>query len=154
MAMSLNYARGPPGPPPFINSQFQDGSNNWKWQNLSSSPTTLFRIPNLMWTTIAASVFLGTKSITSSIPSGFYKVRPFDRHITCNFWCGVPTIVNMVTWTALICLTAYMIISARVSLPGMKRLFNRLSGGRAFPTITNPQDCRPDAPTFRHVKGR
>jgi hypothetical protein len=148
MPMLMSWVRGPPGPPPIINPSFLDGSYNWKWQNMSSSPTSLHRIPSLMWTTIAASVFVGTKSITSAIPSGQYKVRPFDRRITYNaWWCGVPTIVSLAIWILLICLTAYVFISARVSRSGMKQLWNRLSGGggQAFSTVRNSRDGESEA---------
>jgi hypothetical protein len=142
MPMPMSLVRGPPGLPPIINPSFLDGSNNWKWQNMSSSPATLHRIPSLMWTTIAASVFVGTKSITSAIPSGLYKVRPFDRRIEYNsWWCGVPTVVSVVIWILLLCLTTYVFISARASRSGMKRLWNWLSGGgRESSTVRNSQD--------------
>jgi hypothetical protein len=109
-----------------------------KWGNLSSSVATASKIPNLIWTDIAANMMVGTKS-DSSYPR---QVRISQRRITYKGIFGIPGILCLVLWLAWAILLLGLGFSRqhrrRISFHALKRLINRLSVGRPLADAQEP----------------
>ncbi|KAH8645940.1 hypothetical protein BGZ60DRAFT_501165 [Tricladium varicosporioides] len=122
-----------------------------KWQNATASPKTTILIPNLMWTSSAANMLVGTKSLVDAIPSGKYEVKTFRHIITYNYVYAIPGILCLFLWMLWAILSATMLIStrfrSRMSLRALKSLINRLSVGRALVAASEPKMCDINAST-------
>jgi len=106
-----------------------------KWRNLSTCPETIEKIPNLMWTEIAANVLVGTKSIISAFPSApVYQVQSNRRRIFFNYAWAFPGIICMAIWVfrAVLSLAIYLFPGPHslARLSALRDLINRLSVGR------------------------
>jgi hypothetical protein len=125
-----------------------------KWANLSSSAATASKIPNLIWTDIAANMMVGTKS-GSAHPR---QVRISQRRITYNVFFGIPGILCVVLWLAWAILLLGLGFSRqhrrRISFPALKRLINRLSVGRPLADAQEPGIYNANASTKEWLKAR
>jgi hypothetical protein len=60
-----------------------------KWRELSASQATAAKIPNLIWTDLAANMLVGTKSLLSAFPdTQSYKVRSNKRRLFFSLRLG------------------------------------------------------------------
>jgi hypothetical protein len=133
-----------------------DGTQNRrmmaKWQNLSSSLTSVANIPNLIWTDIAANMLVGTKSLNDAFPStNAYEVRMYQRRITYNYLYGIPGLLCWTIWLLWVLMILALLFSSnshsRISPSAVKSLINRLSVGRALVATEHSESCAADAPT-------
>src|SRR5438034_5762331 len=122
---------------PRIYDGSRDGRILEKWRELAGSPETIAKIPNLIWTDIAANMLVGTKSMDSAFPSApVYRVRMHRRRIFYHYAWAFPAIACLVIWIsfAAVSLTMYLLPTSHplVKLPALRDLVNRLSVGRAL----------------------
>lgn len=107
-----------------------------KWVNLASSPETTSKIPNLIWTDIAANMLVGAKSIVSAQPIPTRSVQIYRRRITYNYVFAIPGLLCLTLWIVWAVVYTIMLISPRwrphASLSYLKTLTNQLSVGRAL----------------------
>jgi hypothetical protein len=115
----------------------QNGRMLAKWRELSASPETAAKIPNLIWTDLAANMLVGTKSLLSAFPdTQSYRVRSNKRQIFFHYAWAIPALMCAAIWIlcAILCLTLYLIPQSRsrMRLSRLKVLINQLSVGRAL----------------------
>jgi hypothetical protein len=108
-----------------------------KWRKLSASEETVAKIPNLIWTDIAANMFVGTKSILSALPdTQSYPVRSNKRRIFFNYTWALPGLICGTIWIifAALYMMLYLIpqYRSRMRLSRLKDLINQLSIGRSL----------------------
>lgn len=139
--------------PGFISSVFvgsldasavYDGANDRRmlnrWYNLTSSPKTIPKIPNLAWTDIVANMVVGTKSVS---PNHKQLVQTHVRKVTYDFKYGIPALLCLLVWTTYALLSLGMLIKsstrARVVPDSIRRMINALSVGRALVLLPNTE---------------
>jgi len=123
-----------------------------KWQKLASSASGTAKIPNLIWTDIAANLLVGTKSLTEALPSTrAYQVQTYERRITYNYAWGILGFLSCTLWAvwalALILMLLIPKSRSRITPGALKALINRLSVGRALAAAEQPDSCDREAPT-------
>jgi hypothetical protein len=106
-----------------------------KWRELAASPETIVKIPNLIWTDIAANMLVGTKSmISASASTPVYQVRGNRRRIFLNYFWAIPAFICLEIWILCAALSFVIYLFPRthslVRLPALRDLINRLSVGR------------------------
>lgn len=132
----------------FISPIDYTGSKNramaLKWMNLSKSAESLHKIPNLIWTDIAASMLVGTKSVVSAMPDSKMQVQMFRQEITYNYLYAIPGILCWAIWVILLAFLGISTISKRRTSPlspgHLKELINKLSLGRALVLARDPDE--------------
>jgi hypothetical protein len=108
-----------------------------KWRELSASPATAAKIPNLIWTDLAANMLVGTKSLLSAFPDAqSYEVRSNKRRLFFHYAWAIPALICAAIWIlcAVLCLVLYLVPQSRsrMGLSRLRDLINQLSVGRAL----------------------
>lgn len=123
-----------------------DGSMNQqlisKWRDLTSTSGNIQRIPKLIWTDLAANLFVGTRSVGTSFPNAKMQVEMFERKITYNYVYAIPALICWTIWIASAVISIILLFSkngrSRLSLSCIKQLVNQLSAGRSLTATDNP----------------
>ncbi|KAK2875962.1 hypothetical protein FQN49_001483 [Arthroderma sp. PD_2] len=122
-----------------------------RWQKLSASDKTAGSIINLIWTDLMANLVVGTNPgpwsasrRTASIRS---LITPKKKRVAYDFRFAIPAIILVALWVAVLCPTIVLSFRARVSLPALRQLANKLSPGRMATNLLASETCSFDAPT-------
>jgi hypothetical protein len=145
------------------------GGNNMamfkRWQDYSNSAKAMATIPNLIWTDLAANMFVGTRSWTSgnNLPSHLQKrdstdsvgastqalvpITVFERQIRYHWPFAIPAFLALLLF-GLVLLAALVSVTSGRGLPARVRhyLFH-LSSGRLLAEMQHPGQCEKLAPT-------
>ncbi|ERF68133.1 hypothetical protein EPUS_08199 [Endocarpon pusillum Z07020] len=132
-----------------------------KWRELSASPETAAKIPNLIWTDLAANMLVGTKSLLSAFPNAqFHQVRSNKRRIFFDYAWAVPALICAAIWIlcAVLCLLLCLFPKSRsrMRLSRLRVLINQLSVGRALVVAekSNAVDFRGSTKEWLAAAGR
>ncbi|KAF7502451.1 hypothetical protein GJ744_005797 [Endocarpon pusillum] len=132
-----------------------------KWRELSASPETAAKIPNLIWTDLAANMLVGTRSLLSAFPNAqLHQVRSNKRRIFFHYAWAVPALICAAIWTLCAVLCLLLCLSpksrSRMRLSRLRVLINQLSVGRALVVAekSNAVDFRDSTKDWLATAGR
>jgi hypothetical protein len=116
------------------------------WSQLSESAATASQILNLVWTDIAASSVVGTKSLSttqtslqkrSSGTGILIPVTFFEQRVLYHYVYGVPAFLVLAFLAALLLIVSVMVLSKRSGPMKMRRFLNKTSQGRILASRAN-----------------
>ncbi|KAL2144067.1 hypothetical protein VTI28DRAFT_9678 [Corynascus sepedonium] len=106
-----------------------------RWEILSRSANTVAKIPNLIWTDLAANMVIGTKSLAGLPTDKRVLVTVYNKRIRYHMPYAVPAIIVLALLVLTSLSTACAALLGRTSLDKMKRYLNNTLVGRIM-TIT------------------
>lgn len=122
-----------------------------KWQNFSRNPVFSARIANLIWTDLAASAVMGTKSSfgsrMSSSGSVPIVVRPLIRQIKYRWVFAIPAIIILLLCASTATLALTTCISQRHNFAKLRKHLQQTSVGRVLTVFMYPEYSSLDAST-------
>lgn len=102
-----------------------------KFENLTSTPVTIHKVPRLIWTDIATNVLVGSKSVLTAFPNSQMEVEMFRRKITYKYVYAIPAMVCWIVWLGSIVLLVALLfvldLRLRLNLRMLRSLINQLS---------------------------
>ncbi|KAL2141985.1 hypothetical protein VTI28DRAFT_1721 [Corynascus sepedonium] len=101
-----------------------------RWKNLSRSADTVAKIPNLIWTDLAANAMVGTKSFVGVATDERPLVTVYNKRIRYHLPYAIPAIILLVFMVVTSVSTAFAALIGWASLEKMKRYLNATSVGR------------------------
>jgi hypothetical protein len=130
------------------------GANNFglyaKWQTLSRTPLTAAKIINLVWTDIAASTVVGTKSSLgsrsqSSGPVQIY-VRPIVTRIRYRWVFAIPSFIVLALCVCIAIIALVTFLFHRHNFAKLSMHIHQTSVGQIITTFVYPEGSRLDTP--------
>ena len=139
-----------------------------KWQDLSKSPDTASTIVNLIWTDIMANYVLGTKSTLNAnskfatrkvnstgqdAKGSMNRVLQSDRRVQYDLRYGIPGIVFLAFYAAVIVSALSFWITGRVRFQYLRTILNQTATGRIM-TVERHGDaaCAPAVGTRKWIQ--
>lgn len=110
-----------------------------RWEILLRSANTVAKIPNLIWTDLAANMVVGTKSPAGLPTDKRVLVTVYTKRIRYHMPYAIPAIIVLVLLVLTSLSTACAALLGHTSLDKMKRYLNNTLVGRIM-TITLPRE--------------
>ena len=120
---------------------------NTKWQQLSADANSASKIVNLIWTDIAATATVGTKSTMSKIgmrlgaqrvgPATPASVTTYSKKLHYDYRYGIPAALVLLI-ALLVAIALLLCLLFRVSYRESVQLLNQTSTGRAVLNLLDP----------------
>ncbi len=144
------------------------GSSNMamykRWRDYSYSAAAMSTIPNLIWTDLAANMFVGTRSwnsgkalpanlqkrdTTSNIQSsdGLVPVTIYERQIKYHWPFAIPALLALLLFLLVILAAQVSLLSGKGHPARVRQYLFHLSSGRLLGERYHPGECDKMAPT-------
>ncbi|KIW86078.1 hypothetical protein Z517_01472 [Fonsecaea pedrosoi CBS 271.37] len=170
---------GSDGPSDALSGVYQYNSGGWadytgdtnmamyaRWRDLSGSAATMAKIPNLVWTDIAANMLVGTRSWNSDdqLPVNLQKrsedgtssadsdhavipVTVYQRRIRYRWRFAIPAFLALALLLAVLLAALVSVLSGRGLPARVRHYLFHLSSGRMLGEIQYTGECDKLAPT-------
>ncbi|EXJ94562.1 hypothetical protein A1O1_02958 [Capronia coronata CBS 617.96] len=135
------------------------------WRDLASSAATMKKIPNLIWTDLAANMLIGTRSWTSgsALPANLQKradtangsdgnsavvpVTVYQRQIRYHWLFAIPAFLALFLFLVVLMAALVSVLSGRGLPARVQHYLYHLSSGRLLGSIQYPDEGDSLAPT-------
>ncbi|KAJ4539556.1 hypothetical protein HRR80_007249 [Exophiala dermatitidis] len=140
-----------------------------RWRDLSSSATTMKKIPNFIWTDLAANMLIGTRSWISGsdLPGNLQKrdgvgnnnntatkehqatvpVTLYERRIRYHWTFAIPAFMALALFLLVLSATVIAMLSRRGVPEKVRHYLHHLSSGRLLGILQYPDERGSLAPT-------
>ncbi|EXJ74703.1 uncharacterized protein A1O5_01397 [Cladophialophora psammophila CBS 110553] len=170
---------GADGPADALAGVYQSGGDDWadysgdtnmamyaRWRDLSGSAATVAKIPNLVWTDIAANMLVGTRNWNSGngLPANLQKrdddgtsgggsdqalvpVTVYQQRIRYHWPFAIPAFLALALFLAVLLAAFISVLSGRGLPARVRHYLFHLSSGRMLGDIQYAGECDKLAPT-------
>jgi hypothetical protein len=136
-----------------------------KWRDLAVNADLIKKIPDLIWTDLAANMLIGTRSWASgkALPSNLQKrdesssgggdetttvpITVYNRRIRYHWPFAIPAFLSLLLFVAVLLAALVSFLSGRGVPARVRHYLFHLSSGRLLGEMQYPGDCDRRAPT-------
>lgn len=131
-----------------------------RWQEYSRSPQSAARIPNLIWTDLAASAVLGTKSSLGGRAESFgsvpIAVHPLRNQIKYRWLFGIPAFIVLLLCIAIAVFAFVTFVFHRHNFTKLRKHLQQTAAGRILTGFVYPEgsNLATPPPAWNQTVGR